>query len=159
MGLSLACSIVFFLVGQSLLDANKQSGQQHKQTMNTKKIHALNWFEIHAANLQRAKVFYETILQISMEEVKLGDIPEALFPFDHTQEGVGGSLLESNTPPPGGAGTLIYLNVEGELDDVLDRIAMAGGTVTKPRTAIGPYGFVGIITDTEGNSVGLHSRT
>lgn len=123
------------------------------------KIHALNWFEIHAANLQRAKRFYETILQISMEEVKLGDIPEVLFPFDHTQGGVGGSILESNTPPPGGGGTVIYLNVEGDLDGVLGRIAGAGGTVTKPRTAIGPYGFIGIFKDTEGNTIGLHSRT
>jgi uncharacterized protein len=123
------------------------------------KIHALNWFEIHAANLQRAKRFYETILQISMEEVKVGDIPEVLFPFDHTQGGVGGSILESNTPPPGAGGTVIYLNVEGDLDGVLGRIAGAGGTVTKPRTAIGPYGFIGIFKDTEGNSIGLHSRT
>lgn len=123
------------------------------------KIHALNWFEIQAANLQRAKRFYETILQISMEEVKLGDIPEVLFSFDRTQGGVGGSILESNTPPPGAGGTVIYLNVEGDLDGVLGRIAGAGGTVTKPRTAIGPYGFIGIFKDTEGNSIGLHSRT
>ena len=90
------------------------------------KIHALNWFEIHAANLQRAKRFYETILQISMEEVKMGDIPEVLFSFDRTQGGVGGSILESNTPPPGAGGTVIYLNVEGDLDGVLGRIAGAG---------------------------------
>jgi predicted enzyme related to lactoylglutathione lyase len=124
-----------------------------------KKIHALNWFEIHAANLQRAKRFYETILQISMEEVKLGEMTEALFSFDRTQGGIGGSILESNTPPPGGGGTLIYLNVDGDLDEVLNRVSGAGGTVTKPRTAIGPYGFIGIIKDTEGNSIGLHSRT
>lgn len=127
--------------------------------MNTKKLHALNWFEIHAANLQRAKRFYETILQISMEEVKLGEMTEALFSFDRTQGGIGGSILESNTPPPGGGGTLIYLNVDGDLDEVLNRVSGAGGTVTKPRTAIGPYGFIGIIKDTEGNSIGLHSRT
>jgi predicted enzyme related to lactoylglutathione lyase len=127
--------------------------------MNTKNIHALNWFEIHVANLQRARQFYETILQISMEEVMVGDIPEIVFPFDRTQGGVGGSILKSNTPPPGGGGTLIYLNVEGDLDGVLGRISGAGGTVTKPRTAIGPYGFIGIFKDTEGNSIGLHSRT
>jgi predicted enzyme related to lactoylglutathione lyase len=127
--------------------------------MNTKKLHALNWFEIHAANLQRAKRFYETILQISMEEVKVGDMPEVLFSFDRTQGGGGGSILESNTPPSGGGGTLICLNVEGDLEGVLSRISSAGGTVTKPRTAIGPYGFIGIFKDTKGNRIGLHSRT
>jgi uncharacterized protein len=127
--------------------------------MNTKRIHALNWFEIHAANLQRARKFYETILQISMEQVMVGDTPELVFPFDQTQGGVGGSILESNTPPPGAGGTLIYLNAEGDLDGVLGRISGAGGTVTKPRTAIGPYGFIGTFKDTEGNNIGLHSRT
>ncbi len=124
-----------------------------------KKIHALNWFEIHAANLQRARRFYETILQISMEEVKIGDITEILFSFDRAQGGIGGSIRESNPPPSGGGGTLIYLNAEGDLDEVLSRVSGAGGTVTKPRTAIGPYGFIGIFKDTEGNSIGLHSRT
>ena len=89
----------------------------------------------------------------------VGDTPELVFPFDQTQGGVGGSILESNTPPPGGGGTLIYLNAEGDLDGVLGRIPGAGGTVTKPPTAIGPYGFIGTFKDTEGNNIGLHSRT
>jgi uncharacterized protein len=124
---------------------------------NIKKVHALNWFEIHAADLNRAKAFYEAILSIKMELVQFGDLQEAVFPFDRSQHGVGGSILVKNEPR--GAGTLIYLNADGNLDDILGRVTAAGGAIVKPRTEIGPYGFVGIIKDTEGNVVGLHSRS
>ncbi|MEW6307385.1 MAG: hypothetical protein AB1705_28365 [Verrucomicrobiota bacterium] len=52
---------------------------------------------------------------------------------------------------------MIYLNVEGDLDGVLQRIPGAGGSIVKPRTSIGEHGFIAILKDTEGNVVGLHS--
>jgi predicted enzyme related to lactoylglutathione lyase len=131
--------------------------------MNTKiekieRVDALSWFEIHAADFKRAKRFYETVLQTSMEEVKVGDTLEALFPFDRDETGVGGSIVETGATARGQGGTMVYLNVEGDLDDVLSRIPDAGGKIVKPRTAIGPYGFIAVFADTEGNVVGLHSR-
>ena len=60
---------------------------------------------------------------------------------------------------PGDRGTIIYLNVEGELDAVLGRISEAGGAVLKGRTDIAPHGFIGIFQDSEGNVVGLHSMS
>jgi uncharacterized protein len=128
--------------------------------MNTKnnRINALNWFEIHVADLKRAKRFYETILRTSMEEVKVGDTLEAVFPFDRDEAGVGGSIVETDKSTRGQSGTLVYLNVHGDLDGVLSRIPGAGGVIVKPRTAIGPYGFIAVFSDTEGNVVGLHSR-
>jgi predicted enzyme related to lactoylglutathione lyase len=57
----------------------------------------------------------------------------------------------------GAGGTVVYLNVEGDLDGVLARAAANGGEIIKPRLAIGPHGFIGLIKDTEGNVVGLHS--
>jgi predicted enzyme related to lactoylglutathione lyase len=58
---------------------------------------------------------------------------------------------------PGAGGTIVYLNVEGDLDGVLQRAPAHGGEVIKPRLSIGQHGFIGIIKDTEGNVVGLHS--
>ena len=47
-------------------------------------------------------------------------------------------------------------------DDVqneLDRIEAAGGTIYQPKTQISEeYGFMGVFIDTEGNRVALHSQ-
>jgi hypothetical protein len=38
------------------------------------------------------------------------------------------------------------------------RIVGAGGKIQQPKTSIGPYGFISMLIDTEGNTFGLHSR-
>lgn len=132
--------------------------------MSTKK-NAINWFEIHAADFERAKRFYETILQTQLQNVPVENCPEsqankvtgmAVFPYDQAN-GVGGAITKMEGCNPGVGGTIVFLNVEGDLQGVLDRIPGAGGTIIKPYTAIGEHGFIGIIKDTEGNCVGLHS--
>ena len=40
-----------------------------------------------------------------------------------------------------------------------ERVSAAGGSVVRPKFAIGDHGFVSIATDTEGNMIGLHSVT
>jgi predicted enzyme related to lactoylglutathione lyase len=79
-----------------------------------------------------------------------------MFPFDQ-QNGIGGCITKMDGVSAGQGGTLVYLNVEGDLDEVLKRIPAAGGSVIKPRTSIGEHGFIAIFKDTEGNGVGLHS--
>ncbi len=37
------------------------------------------------------------------------------------------------------------------------RVPAAGGSIVRPKFSIGDHGFVSIITDSEGNMVGLHS--
>jgi predicted enzyme related to lactoylglutathione lyase len=121
------------------------------------KTNAINWFEINTADFARAKAFYEAILQAPLTEVSCGPTPMAIFPY--TQEkGVGGALVHMpECGAPGAGGTLVYLNVEGDLDGVISRVAGAGGEIVKPRFGIGEHGFIAIIRDTEGNVVGLHS--
>jgi len=117
---------------------------------------ALNWFELYATDFNRAKRFYETILKVTMQEFITEQSKMAMFPYDN-KEGVGGCVSQMAGCTPGTGGTLIYLNVEGDLDGVLDRVAKAGGSIIKPRTSIGEHGFIGIIKDTEGNVVGVHT--
>jgi hypothetical protein len=122
----------------------------------TAKSDALNWFELYVADFDRAKKFYETILQAPLQEGPGGPCRMAMFPFDMAN-GVGGSITKMDGAKPGAGGTIVYLNAEGDLDGVLKRIPTAGGTVVKPRTAIGEHGFIGLFKDSEGNFVGLHS--
>jgi predicted enzyme related to lactoylglutathione lyase len=119
------------------------------------KTNAINWFEIMVADFDRAKAFYDTILATSLEVFE-GEFKMAMFPYE-MEKGVGGCLSLMPGCEPGKGGTMIYLNVEGDLDGVLSRIPAAGGVVIKPRTAIPPHGFIGIFKDSEGNVVGLHS--
>ncbi|MBL9136089.1 MAG: VOC family protein [Verrucomicrobiales bacterium] len=125
--------------------------------MNSKK-NAVNWFELAVTDFDRAKHFYETILGTALTEVPVQGCRMAMFPFDMAN-GIGGSITLMAEMKPGPGGTLIYLNVEGELDVVISRVAAAGGAVERPRFAIGEHGFIAIIRDTEGNVVGLHSMT
>jgi predicted enzyme related to lactoylglutathione lyase len=124
--------------------------------MNTTRKDAVNWFELYVADFDRAKRFYEGILQTSLQEFEMENCRMAMFPYDN-MNGVGGSITKMNGVAPGPGGTLVYLNVEGDLDGVLKRTPSAGGSVVKPRTSIGQHGFIAVVKDTEGNSVGLHS--
>lgn len=118
------------------------------------KKNALNWFEIFTNDLAKAKDFYDAILNTTLTPLDGGRM--AIFPYD-SENGVGGTLNQMDGCMPGSGGTIVYLNVEGELDDVLSRIPSAGGKVLKDRFEVPPHGFIGIFADPEGNVVGLHS--
>lgn len=118
---------------------------------------ALNWFEIFTSDFNRAKTFYETILQRPFPETDTCCGGKMALFGDGGETGVGGALTLMEGFKPGAGGTVVYLNVEGDLDGVLERVPGAGGKVVQARMAIPPHGFIGLIEDTEGNVVGLHS--
>ncbi|MCW1886904.1 VOC family protein [Luteolibacter flavescens] len=120
------------------------------------KTNALNWFEIFTNDLANATDFYNTILNAKLQPGTMESCRMAIFPGDH-DKGVCGALTQMEGHQPGAGGTLVYLNVEGDLDGVLARIPEAGGTVIRGRMDIAPHGFIGIFRDPEGNVVGLHS--
>ena len=123
------------------------------------KHNAINWFELQASDLNRARAFYEAILDTNLWEVGgNGTHKMLMFPCDERAGGVSGAICSFSTCQPGEGGTMVYLNVDGELDAVLARVVPAGGRICMDRTAIPPHGFIGVIVDSEGNNVGLHSR-
>jgi len=120
--------------------------------------HAINWFEIPAKNLQRAKTFYETVLSIEMT-LPFPDTKYAMFPADMQSGEIGGGLVEEEGYEPSQQGSLIYLNGGNDLDVPLARVEAAGGKITLPKTSIGPNGFVARFTDSEGNRIAFHSMS
>ena len=119
----------------------------------------INWFEIPAKDISRAKTFYERIFEIKMQEMEMSDMKYAMFPFDPVKGKVGGGLAQSPMHTPGSTGSIIYLNANPDLQKVLERIEKAGGKITMPKTSIGQNGFMAFFTDTEGNTMALHSNT
>lgn len=88
------------------------------------------------------------------------NLPMRVFPVEDMQNEVSGALVQSADFhfPSNSQGVLIYLNANGKLDAILDRIAEAGGKVIVPRTEISPeHGYMAVFIDSEGNRIGLHS--
>ncbi len=122
----------------------------------------INWFEIAVSDFDRAKKFYETIFGISMEvpEMKMPGMEStkmAFFPSDPMSGATGGGIVKSEKMEPSSKGVLVYLNGGENLSPVLGKVEGAGGKLVQPKMSIGEHGFMAIFTDTEGNSIGLHS--
>ena len=119
---------------------------------------AINWFDIPVKNFNRAKKFYDTILNISIEARPSieGDFQMGMFPAD-MNEGVSGMLIEGEGYEPSLQGVLIYLNGGEDLSIPLAKVEQAGGKVLMPKTSLGEYGFMAQFADTEGNKLAFHS--
>ena len=121
---------------------------------------AISWFEVPATNLERAQKFYESIFGISLIPMELPNIKMRMFPIDDMMTGIGGAIVDSGGfhKPSATDGPLLYLNANPDVQNVLDKVEAAGGSVLVPKTEISPeYGYMAVLIDTEGNRIGLHS--
>ena len=124
---------------------------------------AIHWFEIPVSNFERAKTFYETVLNTQIYSQDLRETMGSIVGMLYGGDGVGGALVHNPDAGyiPAREGTLVYLNVSGDLNDVLGRVGNAGGEALLPKTALGEDaggGYVAWVLDTEGNKVGLFSQ-
>lgn len=121
--------------------------------------HAISWFEIPTADLDRATKFYETILGITLVPMDMPNFKMRMFPVQDNMTGISGALTYApDFYQPTDNGTLVYLNANPDVQLVLDRIEAAGGKILVPKTEISPeIGYMGVFMDTEGNRVALHA--
>jgi hypothetical protein len=120
------------------------------------KTNPIGWFEIYVQDMNRAKAFYESVFEGKLEKLPGTDLDMWTFPMDINASGATGALIHMPGCPSGGNSTLIYFSCE----DCAHEQALAaanGGTVFKEKFSIGDYGFIALVTDTEGNMIGLHS--
>ena len=121
---------------------------------------AISWFEIPAIDLNRAQKFYETIFNIQMVPLDTPNFQMRMFPIEDMMNGISGAIskAEGFYQPSATDGTLVYLNANPDVQNVLDKIEAAGGKIIVPKTQISPeYGYMAVFIDTEGNRVALHS--
>ena len=118
---------------------------------------AITWFDIPTEDFDRAVKFYSDILGQPIRVDTFMGQKLGFFPMEG-MDGVGGDLV-----PPGlgtkpcANGTRVYLSCQGIIDEVIGRVEKSGGKIVTPKTKIGDMGWIAMIMDTEGNSVGLHS--
>ena len=74
------------------------------------------------------------------------------------KDGNGGCLVLNEAEIASG-GVLIYLNVDGRIQDAINKVVPNGGSVIQPTHSLGPHGFRAVVLDSEGNRIALHSRT
>jgi len=121
---------------------------------------AISWFEIPTTDLNRAQQFYEALFGITMIPLDTPNLKMRMFPIDDMMTGVGGAIVYSGDfyTPSASAGSLIYLNANPDVQQVLDKVKAAGGKILVHKTQISPeYGYMAVILDTEGNRIALHS--
>lgn len=114
------------------------------------------WIDIPVSDLNRAIQFYSHVLNESVQKIDEHGFVFGLLP--HTQDNVSGCLCVMDDRKPSQQGPLIYLNVEGRLDDAVDAVNKHGGKLLKAKEQIGPYGHRALILDSEGNGIALYSK-
>lgn len=122
------------------------------------------WFEIYVQDMQRAKKFYEAMLDIKLEKMTAPtaemNMEMWVFPSDkataQTSYGVCGMLVKMEDFTSVGSGTIVYFGCKDCAVEA-SRVATNGGTLVKEKMSIGEHGFIALARDTEGNMIGFHS--
>jgi len=113
------------------------------------------WFEIPVSDMNRAKAFYEAVLQTKLKDENSGPNPMAVFPAGG-EPGVAGHLYPGK-PSALGSGNTIHLAAPEPLEAAIDRVREKGGKVLSDVIVI-PAGRFAYCQDPDGNSIGLFGR-
>jgi predicted enzyme related to lactoylglutathione lyase len=116
----------------------------------------IGWFEIYVQDMPRARKFYESVFGTTFTKIGSGNPEMWSFASDMQTYGAGGALVYMPGFPSGNNSVIVYFTCDDcavEAKRALD----GGGRMMKPKFAIGEYGFISLVFDTEGNMIGLHS--
>lgn len=114
----------------------------------------ISWVEIPAAEFARAVKFYNSILEIELEEFDCGTEKMACFPSGE------GAISFAAGFNPSKDGVLVSLNTGNDLDNTILRVEQNGGTIVQSKTKIQVEGrgYFAVFIDSEGNKVGLYGN-
>jgi len=120
----------------------------------------LCWTDIPVTNLDRAIKFYSAVLAKEVRRLSESRMEYGLLP--HEEQNASGCLVVRGDSGgvdnrPSANGPLIYLSVEGRLDEAVETARKNGGKVLRARQKIGEHGFRAVIIDSEGNRIALHT--
>ncbi|MCX7088383.1 MAG: VOC family protein [Methylococcales bacterium] len=119
--------------------------------------HVATWFDIPVTDMQRAKNFYQNVMETSFKDDEMNGYKIAIFAAE--EGAVSGMLTLGEHYEPSQTGAVIYLNGGNDLNYRLERVVVQGGAVIHPKTAIneGECGYFALFLDSEGNRIGLYS--
>ncbi len=111
----------------------------------------LVWVEMPATDLNRAKAFYETVLETAL--IENSDGPQIMHMIPSKGDSMCGHLYEGK-PATSGDGPTPHFSTSRELADVMERIKTAGGEVVSEPIPLPNAAFF-YAKDTEGNSIAM----
>ncbi|SHJ11614.1 VOC family protein [Pseudozobellia thermophila] len=124
-----------------------------------KKFNPVVWFEIYVNDMDRAAKFYQNVLQVTLEDMSdptNKNVQMKCFPNDMENYGAAGALVKMEGITPSVNGSLVYFGCE-DCRILENRASENGAEIIQPKTAIGEHGFISIVKDSDGNSIGFHS--
>lgn len=116
----------------------------------------VGWFEIYVQDMNRAKAFYQSVFQTQLQKLENPGIEMWTFSMQPEANGASGALVRMPGFPSGGNSTIVYFICQ-DCSVEAKRAATQGGKIFKEKFSIGQHGFIALVTDTEGNMIGLHS--
>jgi len=111
----------------------------------------LVWVELPATDLDRAKAFYETVLETSL--IENSDGPQTMQMIPSKGDSMCGHLYEGK-PATSGDGPTPHFSTSSDLADAMERVTAAGGEVVSEPIPLPNAAFF-YARDTEGNSIAL----
>ena len=116
----------------------------------------VGWFEIYVQDMNRAKAFYESVFKTQLQKLEGPGLDMWAFPMQPEANGAAGALIRMEGFPSGGNSTIVYF-ICADCSVEAKRASTQGGKIFKDKFSIGQHGFIALVTDTEGNMIGLHS--
>jgi len=116
----------------------------------------VGWFEIYVQDMPRAKAFYESVFGIQLTKLDTPDVELWAFPMQPESYGAPGALVKMHGFSSGGNSVLVYFSCADCAVEAA-KAKESGGSVVKEKFSIGQYGHISLVSDTEGNMIGLHS--
>lgn len=116
----------------------------------------IQWVEIAATDLERAKDFYSSVFGLDFQLMEMPDSRMYMFGAP-AQPGSSGCLVQSAINKPSADGAVVYFSCKNVANE-LAKVEEAGGQIVVPKTDIGEFGFFAQVIDSEGNRIGMHSQ-
>lgn len=113
------------------------------------------WTEIPVTDLERGMAFYGKVFKTSLKKIDCEENEFAMFPTE-SETGIAGHLYPGK-PAPKGTGPTIHLASPDKVEDALERVKDAGGTVVSDVISI-PSGRFAYCLDPDGNSISVFTK-
>jgi uncharacterized protein len=116
----------------------------------------VGWFEIYVSDMRRAKAFYEGVFGGTLTRLESPGMELWAFGMDQVTPGAAGALVKMDGFKPAGNAVIVYFKCADCAVEAA-KAKQCGGRVDKEKFSIGQYGHIALVTDPEGNMIGLHS--